>query len=163
MRAIYSDKMRKKHVENYDYVKSVFLKYLDDNKKRRTLERLAILEQVCSINGCFDMETLSNKVKRAKFRVSQPTLYNTLNLLIECGFVVRHIFDHNETTYEFVFGKHKLVTAFMNVDDIYKAIDISDERLGRIIRDVEKKYSVKIKSCNLTFHCENVSEKVMIK
>lgn len=109
------------------------------------------------------METLSNKVKRAKFRVSQPTLYNTLNLLIECGFVVKHIFAHNEATYEFVFGKHKLVTAFINVDDTYKAIDISDERMGRIIRDVEKKYSVKIKNCNLTFSCENVSDKVVIK
>ena len=34
------------------------------------------------------------------FRVSRATLYNTIELLLDCGLVVKHQFGGNVSTYE---------------------------------------------------------------
>ncbi len=147
--------MRKKTLGNYEHVKSVFVKYLEDNKKRKTLERMAILEQVYHAKGRFELETLYTKVKKSRFRVSRPTLYNTLNLLIECGFVVKYKFPDKEPSYEFVFDRGSVVHSHIYNTKTQQVTDFSDVRIDRMIKDIEKKFSVVVKNCNVVLYCED--------
>lgn len=87
-----------------EQVKSEFTEYLIANKHRRTPERYAILDHIYSTRGHFDMDSLYNSMKQANFRVSRATLYNTIELLLSCGLVVKHQFGANVSQYERAYG-----------------------------------------------------------
>lgn len=85
-------------------VKSEFTDYLNLNKHRKTPERYAILDHIYSTKGHFDMETLYNSMMESSFPVSRATLYNTIDLLLDCGLVVKHQFGANVSQYERAYG-----------------------------------------------------------
>ena len=72
-------------------VKQEFAKYLEENEHRKTPERFAVLEQIFSMSGHFDIEMLHSAMPD-KFRVSLATIYNTLDLLVDSHLVIRHKF-----------------------------------------------------------------------
>lgn len=83
-----------------EQVKNEFTSYLSLKKHRKTPERFAILEHIYSTKGHFDMESLYNSMKQSSFRVSRATLYNTIELLLDCGLVTKHQFGANVSQYE---------------------------------------------------------------
>jgi Fur family ferric uptake transcriptional regulator len=87
-----------------EQVKSEFTEYLNRHKHRKTPERYAILEHIYSTKGHFDMDSLHNSMTGSMFRVSRATLYNTIELLLNCGLVVKHRFGANVSQYERAYG-----------------------------------------------------------
>lgn len=85
-------------------VKDEFMEYLTLHKHRKTPERFAILDHIYSSRGHFDMESLYNSMVEVNFRVSRATLYNTIQLLLDCGLVVKHQFGANISKYERAYG-----------------------------------------------------------
>lgn len=87
-----------------EQARSEFTEYLTSRKHRKTPERYAILEHIYQSVGHFDMDSLFNSMKKASFRVSRATLYNTIELLLDCGLVVKHQFGANVSQYERAYG-----------------------------------------------------------
>lgn len=87
-----------------EQVKSEFTEYLSKYKHRKTPERFAILDHIYSTKGHFDMESLYNSMEEGSLRVSRATLYNTMDLLLDCGLVVKHQFGANVSQYERAYG-----------------------------------------------------------
>lgn len=87
-----------------EQVKAEFTDYLNLYKHRKTPERYAILEHIYSTKGHFDMESLYTSMTDTNFRVSRATLYNTIELLLDCGLVVKHQFGANVSQYERAYG-----------------------------------------------------------
>jgi Fur family ferric uptake transcriptional regulator len=85
-------------------VKLKFSEYLEHNQQRKTPERFAILDEIYSNKEHFDVETLFIHMKNRNYRVSRATVYNTLDLLLECGLVIKHQFGKNIARYERAFG-----------------------------------------------------------
>lgn len=81
-------------------VNQKFTEYLTDNKYRKTPERYAILNLIYSNHRHFDMDSLYNAMTNQNFRVSRATLYNTMQLLVECNLVLKHQFGRNLSFYE---------------------------------------------------------------
>ncbi len=81
-------------------VNQLFTDYLEKKQYRKTNERYAILDEIYSTSGHFDVDTLYDTLNNKNKHISRATLYNTIELLLECNLVVKHQFGKNIAHYE---------------------------------------------------------------
>lgn len=64
--------------------------YLDNKHLKRTEERHMVLKVICTFKSHFDVNMLYDQLQAVHFTVSRATIYNTLELLINAGVIIRH-------------------------------------------------------------------------
>lgn len=83
-----------------------FTHFLESKKLRKTPERYAILDKVWEMRVHFDVESLYLAMEADAYHVSRATVYNTIDLLCECGILRKHQFGTHQAQYEVASGNH---------------------------------------------------------
>ncbi len=130
------------NIQIFEEVKKIFTAYLEKKELRKTPERYAILEEVYSNSGHFDVDSLYQLMKDKKHQISRATVYNTLDLLIECDLVTKHQFGKNLAQYEKSYGykqhDHLVCT------DCNRVIEFCDPRIQNIQDTVGESLDFKV-------------------
>ncbi len=134
-----------------------FVAFLREKKLKVTQERLALVREVLGTKGHFEAEDLQIRMRSQGSRVSKPTIYRTLPLLIESG-LLRPSFltGERQTYYENTLGadKHEHLICV----SCGRVIEFTSDTLEEALREVGCKHGFvaqkrRIELFGLCEHC----------
>ena len=148
---------------NFEAAKKILTAYLENKGLRKTPERFAILEEIYTREDHFDVDELYISMKNKRYRVSRATVYNTLDVLVDCDLVTKHQFGKNLAQFEKSYGNkqhdHLICT------DCHKVMEFCDPRIQSIQNMVGEMLNFSVMHHSLIFYgnctkenCQNRKE-----
>ncbi len=134
-------------------VRRIFGEFLKERNQRQTPERFVILDEVYGTSGHFDADELYLQLKEKNVRVSRATVYNTLDLLIECELVVKHQFGNKQAKYEraYSYWQHDHLIC-MDCNELFEFCDPRIQSIQEMVADIYH-FEVKHHSLHIYGHC----------
>ena len=123
-----------------DEVRDRLEAFLSEGGHRRTPERFAVLEEIYSEGGHFDIDTLLERMKNRGAKVSRATLYNAIELFLEAGLVRKHRFGE-QSQYEpgYPARQHDHISL-----DSGEVLEFCDPRIQQIKATLEDHFGIEI-------------------
>lgn len=140
--------------------KSIFEDFLLKNNYRKTLERFYVIDELYELEEHIDVDGLYLIMKNKNYSISRATIYNTLDLLVDCNLAVKHQFGDKSALYEqaLTYKHHDHLVC----NQCGKIKEFSDPKIDEIKTSIGKALDSKITSHALVFYgdcslenCEN--------
>ena len=135
-------------------VRRIFSEYLKKKGLRQTPERFLIFDEVYASDDHFDADELFLRLKKKDVTVSRATVYNSLDLLIECNLVVRHQFGNKQAKYEpsFSYWQHDHLIC-MDCGEVFEFCDPRIQGIREMIAEIFQ-FEIEQHSLQMNGHCK---------
>lgn len=137
--------------------KELFVNYLESEGLNVTKARKRIAEEVFQVEEHFDVTDLWAKLHE-ETSISMSTIYRTLDLMLDAGFVREVDLGESHTYYESVFGQKE--HGHMVCLDCGKVIEFSSDRLQDLIQEIidERGFEKEYYRLQIFGHCNNCED-----
>jgi len=82
----------------------VFRKFIRNKGLRNTPEREGIIEEIFSTHDHFDVEALYLRLRKKNKKISKPSIYRLIPLLLESELIQEAYFENGHLHYEHIYG-----------------------------------------------------------
>lgn len=134
--------------------KKIFENFLLRQGSRKTPERFSVLDELYALpqDEHIDVEGLFLSMRNNGYTLSRATIYNTLDLLVECGLAVKHQFKDKVALYEqgLTYKHHDHHVC----NQCRKIREFSDERINFIKEAIGIEFQSSITSHSLVLYGE---------
>jgi Fur family ferric uptake transcriptional regulator len=129
--------------------------FLKNGKNRITPERFEVLDAALDYQGHFGADDLYIMMKNQKSSVSRATVYNTLELLVQCSLIGKRNFGDNMTRYESILKKQK--HDHLICVDCGRIVEFINPKINALPDEIcsEMGYKVESYSFNIFARCNN--------
>ncbi|MEM7309547.1 MAG: Fur family transcriptional regulator [Planctomycetota bacterium] len=140
-------------------IRKSFEEFLKERKLRMTPQRLAIFERAFDTHQHFTAEDLYEWLREEDGAVSRATVYRTLSVLVEGGFLESLDVGKGELRYEHVLGHrhhdHMVCLSCGKIEEFY------DERIERLQEEASSQKGFRMVSHNLRLfgYCRTCSRR----
>ena len=144
--------------ETHSVVRKLFRDYLEKKGHRKTDERFNVLDEIYNLNEHFDIESLYEHMKKKEYAISRATIYNTIELLIDCELITKHQFGKNISRYErsHSFKQHDHLIC-EDCEHVFEFCDPRIQQIQSVMGDILK-FNVTHHSLNLFGKCRELVE-----
>jgi Fur family ferric uptake transcriptional regulator len=139
--------------------KQKFLDFLAQKNLRITSQRQAIIETVFSTDEHFTAEQLLDWSQKRDKSVSRATVYRTLPLLTESGFVREMDFGKDYKFYDPNYADHPNHSHLI-CQDCEKIVEFESDKIARLEDEISHQlgFSIKTQRLQLTGTCEELKK-----
>lgn len=120
----------------------IFKEFLKKQGLRYTPEREAIIKEIFAIHDHFDVDSLYISMRKKGLRISKPSIYRLIPLLIEANLIEEVFFDKSQMHYEHVYGHEH--HCHLRCVKCNKIEEFRDARVKDIEMDLSEKFGYKI-------------------
>ena len=132
--------------------KRIFENFLIRQGSRKTPERFSVIDELYALpeDEHIDVEGLFLLMRNKGYTISRATIYNTLDLLVECGLAVKHQFKDKVALYEqaLTYKHHDHYVC----NQCRKIKEFSDVRINAIKEAIGKEFIANITSHSLVLY-----------
>lgn len=139
--------------------KKKFLEFLGTKSLRMTAQRHAIIDTVFDTDEHFTAEQLLEWARRRDKSVSRATVYRTLPLLTESGFVREMDFGKDFKYYDPNYADHPHHNHII-CNDCERIVEFESDKIDAIENEISQKlgFSVKSQRLQITGSCEQMKK-----
>jgi Fur family ferric uptake transcriptional regulator len=120
----------------------VFREFIRNKGLRNTPEREVIIEEIFSKHDHFDVDELYLRLKKKHKKVSKPSIYRILPLLLESGLIQEAYFENGHLHYEHIYGHdHHCHLRCMNCG---KTIEFNEKSIIAIEKRLADQYDFQV-------------------
>jgi len=143
--------------ETLERVRGSLMDFLGTKGLRRTIQREAIISAAFSTKDHFSAEELLDKARQIEKSVSRATVYRTLPLLVESGFLRELDLGGDVTVYDPNFVEHPTHNHLICVD-CNKIIEFEDTNMELLENCITRRlgFSPASKAVKIEGHCDEL-------
>jgi Fur family ferric uptake transcriptional regulator len=140
--------------------KEKFLKFLETKKLRMTSQRMAIIDTVFDTDEHFTAEQLLEWSRKRDQSVSRATVYRTLPLLTESGFVREMDFGKDYKYYDPNYADHPNHNHII-CNDCEHIVEFESDKIDKLEDEITNKlgFSVKTQKLQITASCDELKKR----
>ncbi len=134
---------------------AIFKEFLKSAKNRITPERFEVMEAALDYKGHFQADDLFIQMKNQKSRVSRATVYNTLELLVQCELLIKRNFGDNLTKYENNYKKQR--HDHLICMDCGRIVEFTNSKIKELPKEISDEYGFIVEnySFNIFARCKD--------
>ncbi|NVM21798.1 MAG: transcriptional repressor [Desulfobacterales bacterium] len=125
----------------------IFRGFIRKKGLRNTPERETIIKEIFATSEHFDVDELYLRLKRKRKKISKPSIYRLIPLLLEAGLIQEAYFEDGHFHYEHIYGDE--LHCHLRCLECGKTIEFKEKSLKRLEGSLAEEYDFLIKGHKL--------------